>query len=257
VAASYPRALKVFSVFHDYTDVIWAVSINECHDEILALEKTLGLSPFKGTPYTTFGGAIQDLYVNKAPTNHTHTHKNLLNDNLGNDHPQYIMVSGYPGFSHPVGGKAGSNANDLVPLSQLRGLGYQNSAQVQAAVQAALGNLMAGARGGPALWPPGLNEAPNWTIQGGIFSGCTDGSGRVTMSWPTPSAFVHCVQAFTCTKIPPQPPAGGFPCTPYNWIEAQVTLLSASNANVTVQFSHDYSWQPNMWVTFSWIAIGN
>lgn len=253
MAASYPQAMKVFSVFHDYIDTIFAASINECHDEILALEKILGVAPFTGTPYTTFGGAIQDLYNNKAPANHTHTHHNLLDDTQGNDHPQYIQVNGSPGFSHPVNGKAGSGGNNLVPLGQLRGMGFQDAAQVQAMVNAALGNLMAGAFGGPPL--AGGTASPNWRVEGGVFSGCTDGNGRVTV--PFGVGYPHCVQAFSCTKIPPQATGGGFPCTPYNWVEAQCTLVGVSGSSATVQFSHDYSWQPFMWVSFTWISIGN
>ena len=67
MAATFPAAIKVFTVFHDYTDIIWALSINECHDEIVALEKIVGANPFLGTPFTSVGGAIQYLYNNKAP----------------------------------------------------------------------------------------------------------------------------------------------------------------------------------------------
>jgi len=250
MAASFPTSLKVFQTFHNYTDIIWAISINECHDEILALEKTLGVNPFQNTPYLSFGGAIQDLYANKAPLSHTHAHKNLLDDTQGNDHPQYIQVSGYPGFSHPVQGKAGTAGADLVPLSQLLAFGYQNTAQVQAMVNAAVGNLMAGVRGGAPL--AGVVGATNWRIQGGLSSGCTDGSGRVTINFGT--GYPHCVQAFTATKLPPQ---GTGPCPPYNWIEAQLTLVGVSGTQAVVQFSHDYSWQAGQFVSFSWIVIGN
>jgi hypothetical protein len=246
--AVFPSAIKIFSVFHDYTDIIWAISINECHDEIQALESLLGVNPFQGTPYTTVGGAIQDLYANKAPTNHTHTHANLLDDAVTNDHPQYILTTGQPGFSGPVGGIAGGAGNDLVPLNQLQSFGYLNAAQVQAMVNAALGNLMAGAPGGPAL--AGAAASPAWRIQGGLKSGLTDGAGRISVSFNP--GYGRCLQAFVCTKLPPQ---GGGP--PYNWIEAQVTLVGVSGAGATVQFSHDYSWQPHQWVTFTWIAIGN
>jgi hypothetical protein len=248
--AAYPNALKVFQVFHDYTDIIWAQNITEIQWEIVALESILGTSPFSSTPYTSVGGAIQDLYNNKAPINHTHTHKNLLDDTKGNDHPQYIEVTGYPGFSHPVTGKAGTNTNDLVPLGQLQGMGYQNSTQVQAAVNASLGNLMAGALGGAPL--AGHASSPNWRIQGGLFSGCTDGSGRITVSFNP--GYAHCVQGFASTKLPPQGSGG---CPPYNWIESQQTLVGVSGSSATLQFSHDYSWQPNMWVSFTWIVIGN
>jgi hypothetical protein len=259
MAATFPAAIKVFTVFHDYTDIIFALSINECHDEIQALEKTLGANPFNGTPYTSFGGAIQDLYQNKAPANHTHVHHNLLNDTTGNDHPQYIQVNGYPGFSRPVAGVAGSAPADLVPLHQLQSFGFLNSAQIQAMVNAATASLMAGAKGGTPL--VGGTTSTAWRITGGTVSGCTNGNGQITVNFdgsppgtPNPKIiFGHCVQAFTCTKLPPQGSGG---CPPYNWIEAQMTLLGASGSGATVQFSHDYSWQANMWVSFSWIVMG-
>jgi hypothetical protein len=249
MAATYPVALKVFSTFHDYTDVIWAWSVNEIHDEIVQIETVLGTSPFTGTPYTTFGGAIQDLYANKAPSTHTHTHKTLLDDNQGNDHPQYIQVNGYPGFSYAVSGQPAWAGSHLLPLGQLQSFGYQNAAQVQAAVNAALGNLMSGAFGGAPIW--GSTPAPTWKVQGGYFTGITDGSGRITVPFASP--YSRCVQAFVATKTPPQ--AG--PGTPYNWVEAQVTLVAVTGTGAMVQFSHDYSWQPNMKVSFTWLAIGN
>jgi hypothetical protein len=249
MAATFPNAIKVFTVFHDYTDIIWALSINECHDEIQALEKTLGANPFNSTPYTSFSGAIRDLFLNKAPINHTHVHHNLLDDTVGNDHPQYIQVNGYPGFSHPVAGVAGSAPADLVPLSQLRSFGYVDAAQVQAMVNADTANLMAGAKGGAFL--AGSTTSTAWRIQGGVHSGCTNGNGQVFLDYPTP--YHTCVQAFSATKLPPQ---GGGGCPPYNWIEAQMTLLSSSGTQACVQFSHDYSWQANMYVSFSWIVMG-
>jgi hypothetical protein len=249
MAATYPAALKVFNVFHDYTDLIMAHSVNEIHDEVLSIETMLGINPLANTPYNTFGGAIQDLYNNKAPTTHTHAHTSLTNDAVGDDHPQYILVNGTRGFTGPVAGKNAVNGTQLVPLAQLQSLGYQNGAQVSAAVNGALGNLMSGAAGGGGLY--GSAPRPTWHIQGGLHSGLTDGDGRITMYFPTP--YSRCLQAFTCTKLPPLAPLGG---PPYAWIEAQVTLVYADLQYVQVQFSHDYSLQPGMWASFSWISIG-
>jgi len=255
MGAAFPQAIKVFSVFHDYTDTIMALSINECHDEIQALEKTLGTNPFNTTPYTTFGGAIQDLYANKSPANHFHYHRNLSGDASGNDHPQYIMVNGYPGFSRPVSGHAGTAPSDLVPLSQLQGFGFQNAAQVRAMVDAAVNGdiaaatagVMAGTKGGTPLL--GSTTSVDWRITGGLTSGCTLNNGVFVIPFGTSFS---CIQAFSCTKIPPQ----GSGCPPYNWIEAQVTLLSVSQTQALVQVSHDYSWQPNMRFSCTWIVMG-
>lgn len=249
MAATFPLALKVFSTYHDYTDVIWAYSVNEIHDEIVAIENILGTNPFNGTPYTTFGGAIQDLWINKAPTLHTHVHSTMVGDTQGNDHPQYIMVSGYPGFSRPVAGQSAQAGNQLMTLGQLFGFGFMNVWQVEAAIQAAIGGLMTGAYGGSPLAGPEVS--PNFMVQGGEFTGCTNGAGQIFVPFGTP---MGTVQAFVATKMPPEQPAQ--PCPPYNWIEAQITLMGASGYGAVVQFSHDYSWQAGMWVTLTWIAIG-
>ena len=251
VSATFPMALKVFTTFHDFTDVIWAYSINEIHAEVLAIESVLGTSPFLGTPYTSFGGAIQDLYANKAPTMHTHVHSTLLGDNQGNDHPQYIQVNGYPGFSQPVAGQTASAPNHLMPIGQVMGQGYQNAAQVQAAVYGAVHNLMSGAVGGPPVMAGALTD-PNFIIQGGYVGGCTDGNGILHVPFGTPMVTV---QSFVCCKMPPEG-ADNVPCPPYNWIDAQVTLVGIGNNGAMVQFSHDYSLQSNMHVSLTWQAIG-
>lgn len=260
MAATYPVALKVFSVFHDYTDVIFAYSVNEIHDEILAIENVLGpltLNPgstvpiIANTPYTTFASAILDLYNTKAPSLHTHVHSTLVGDNAGNDHPQYMQVNGYPGFSRPVSGQHASAPSHLVPLSQVQAMGYQTVTQVNEAVDDALGTLMSGAVGGPPSTPlAGPAVAPNFIVQGGVFNGCTDGNGQVHVPYGT---IMGTVQSFVATKLPPQ---GSEPCPPYNWIEAQITLVGGDGTQAIVQFSHDYSWQPNMHVSLSWIALG-
>jgi hypothetical protein len=244
----YPAALKVFSVYHDYTDIIWSISVNEIHDEVLSIEKVLGANPFASTPYSTFSGAVQDLYNSKAPLNHTHAHGTLQNLNF-DDHKEYVLANGSRGFTGPVAGVAGSG-NDLVPLHQLQALGYITSSQAQSLINGTVGNLMVGDWGGPALYGS-QPAAPTWSIRGGVASGCTDGSGRVAIGLGP--SFRQCVQAFACTKIPA---ASGQPCPPYNWIEAQVTLVGVNLAQAILQFSHDYSWQPGMWVSLTWMAIG-
>jgi hypothetical protein len=250
--AVYPTALKVFTTYQDYTDTIWAVSVNEIHSEVYAIESTLGTNPFYSTPYSTFSGAIQDLYLNKAPATHQHAHNALLQDNVGDDHEQYIRTDGTRAFTGPVGGQNAVAGNQLVPLRQLQGLGYINTGQAQAIIDGAVATLLRGAWGGPPLGQWGPTPAqPNWTLKGGSAQVCTNGSGIVTVSFG--SAFISLVQAFIATKIPAP---GGQGCPPYNHIEAQLTLVGVSLSTVSVQFSHDYSWQPGMWVAFNWLAIG-
>jgi hypothetical protein len=250
-AAVWPNALKVFTSYHDYTDVIWANSMNEIHSEVSSLESTLGTTPFAGTPYSTFGGAIQDLFFNKSPINHNHDH-HLLYDETLDDHKQYVRVDGTRGFTAPVSGVAGNAGADLVPLHQLQSFGYINLAQAEQIADDAALEAVIGAPGAQALW--GAPHAGTWKIEGGIKSGCTGSNGTITVNFASP--FPYCLQTFTCTKIP-APGGGGCPNGPYNYIEAQVTLVGYSLAGATVQFSHDYSYQPYMNVAFTWIALGS
>lgn len=43
--ASYPTAIRTFTAWQDYTDIIWAFHPNEIHVEVTAIESTLGVSP--------------------------------------------------------------------------------------------------------------------------------------------------------------------------------------------------------------------
>jgi len=45
MSASYPRAIKVFTAKHDYTDDVMAAHVNDLQDEVVALETILGVNP--------------------------------------------------------------------------------------------------------------------------------------------------------------------------------------------------------------------
>jgi hypothetical protein len=248
----YPQAIKVFTTYHDYSDVIWAASINQMQDEVFSIENVLGIQPFAGTPYTTFSGAVHDLYVNKAPLNHSHNHALLNDDTVGDDHLQYIRVDGSRGFTHAVSGPWAGVGSQLVPLSQVQAMGFCTLAEAEAIGAATAAGVLTGWRGGaPLFGTPDLNT---WQLQGGVFYGCTSGNGIVTV--PFQHTFPHCLQSFTVTKVPVGT-GGGCPNGPYNHIEAQVTLVGWALNAASVQFSHDYSWQPGMYVGFSWMALGS
>lgn len=250
--AVYPSAIKVFTTYNDYSDVIWAHSINEIHDEVLSIEKILGTAPFSGTPYTSFSGAIHDLYLNKAPLTHTHDHAKLMDDTVGDDHPQYIKTDGSRGFTHPVSGQAGSSGSNLVTLAQVQAMDLAAIEDIERIASQYAAHAVIGVATGSPIW--GTPNPTTWRLEGGLYSGCTDGDGKVTVTFSTP--FPHCLQAFTCTKIPASG-GGGCPNGPYNYIEAQITLFHGQLDLAIVQFSHDYSWQPGMHVSFTWMALGS
>lgn len=252
MAPTYPFAIKVFTTYHDYTDIIFANSVNEIEDEVASIETILGTNPVSVAPtyVTSVGGAIQDLYNTKAPKAHLHSHTGLPDDATGDDHLQYSRVDGTRPFTGPVSGQWAANGSQLVPLSQLQSQGYISLADANWLILQRLTNLTTGALGGTPLLGPAAS-APNWVITGGLYQQCTDGSGRITHNFG--NAFGTMVQAYVATKIPV---GSGNACPPYNYVEAQLTLVGITLNSATVQFSHDYSWQPHLWVAYSWMAIG-
>jgi len=259
---TYPSAVKIFPTFVDYTDVIFAHSVNELHNEIVSVETVLGTwsdgREIDGTPYTSFSIAINDLFNTKAPINHQHSHHNLqdlvTNSTTGqvqDDHAQYIRCDGHRAFTGPVAGVWAQRGDQLVPLSQLQSFGYINVDQAIWLIDLALGNLVTGvfSGSGPTYGPgPG---APTWRLTGGVFAGVTDGNG--ILYCPFNGAFQQCVQGFVATKMPV---GAGQRAAPYNYIEAQLTLFYIDLWGAQVQFSHDYSFQPGLWAEFTWLAIG-
>jgi hypothetical protein len=265
---TYPSAVKVFPTFHDYTDVIFAYSVNELHDEVISVENVLGTwtngQVIDGTQYTTFSIAIQDLFNTKAPINHAHSH-HLLGDLVTNsvtgqiedDHLQYSRCDGQRPFTGPVAGVWASRDDQLVPLSQLLNFGYITIPQAEFLIGLAMSNLVTGAWGGPptaGASPP----APTWRLTGGVTEGATDsaasGHHPGWLFTGFNNAFQHMVQGFVATKMPVS--AGQGPYPPYNYIEAQLTLTYIDPYGCWCAFSHDYSFQPSVWAKYSWLAIG-
>lgn len=70
MGASYPATIKVFTAWQDYTDIIYALHPNEMHDEIVAIESTLGTNPQGGA--ATVADRIGAVETGKSPTTHTH-----------------------------------------------------------------------------------------------------------------------------------------------------------------------------------------
>jgi hypothetical protein len=258
---TFPTAVKIFPTFVDYTDVIFANSVNELHDEVISVERVLGTwadgVEIDGTPYTTFSIAINDLFNRKAPIDHQHSHHNLLdlvtNSVTGavqDDHGQYIRCDGERPFTGPVAGVWAQRGDQLVPLSQLQSFNFINVDQAIFLIDLALSNLVTGVWSGPPVYGP-EPIAPTWRLTGGTFAGATDANG--ILYCPFNGAFQQMVQGFVATK---QPVGAGHPAPPYNYIEAQLTLFYIDLWGVQIRLSHDYSFQPGLWAQFTWLAIG-
>lgn len=255
MAASYPNAIKIFTTFLDQTQVIYAAHMNEVHDEVIALEKTIGVNPFLGTPYTSIGGALNDLYNNKAPLAHTHAHSALQGDATGDDHTQYIRVDGTRAFTGPVVAPNATLSTHLATLGQLTNQGYLNTAQANALIAAAAAYLV-NTRFAAADTTPGLLGFPNeggvgWSLTGGYTVGNTDGSGFINV--PLGSAFGTMLLSIVATKLPA--PGGGTQ-PPYDPKTSDLALVSYTLTNAVVQVTTQAGVQANKQVAFSWLALG-
>jgi hypothetical protein len=254
MASSYPNTFKIFQTFQDYTDIIFAISVNEIHDEVISIERTLGANPLAGTGYVSIGQGLQDLKTNKADLGHYHDHAALHGDGPpADDHPQYMRTDGSRNFTGPVQSPWAVNNNQLVPIGQLYAQQYINVPQAEWIIGVMLGNLIRGAFPGPPTSPLAgpFPPTPQWTLTGGTMVGVTDGNGWLTCNFG--GTFKGMVMAFVATKIPVGP-GGGRPA--YNYIEAQLTLVVITLGGASVAFSHDYSFQRGLNAAYTWIAIG-
>ena len=265
MASSYPVSIKTFQTFVDYQDVNYAENLNEIHDEVLAIEETLGVLPFSGLPtsYTSLNAALTDLYANKASAGHTHTHSSLQGDSTGNDHSQYALLSGAT-FTGPVTAPPAVLPGQLATLAQLQNAGLADQSTVQAQIDAELANRCTGAPSGsvPLVGRP---AGYGWVLTGGYNEGCTGaapaGPGQITCQFE--SAFSNCVQAFIPTKagigLGSNPfPNSYFPCTPYTPGLVEIEVVSCTLSSATVQFNNKDTGLPiSNLVAFTWLAIGN
>ena len=254
MAASYPNTLKIFQTFSDYSDIIFAISVNEIHDEVVSLESTLGANPLTGTGYTSVGQGLQDLFTNKADANHTHTHASMPDDGPpSDDHPQYMRTDGRRDFTGPVQSPWASLATQLMPKGQLDAQGFINTQTATGLINGLMSNYIRGALPGvgnnPVAGP--AQSVPQWKLTGGTVVGVTDGNGWLPCSFG--SAFAQTVQAFVATKIPTGAVAGH---AAYAYVEAQLTLVQITTGGAQVAFSHDYSFQRSVNAAYNWIAIG-
>lgn len=255
MAASFPTSIKFFNTFVDQAGglpnpnlaIDFAANTNELHDEVVAIESLLGTMPFSGTPYTTLGGALSDLYINKAPVTHTHAHSSLLGDNVGDDHPQYIRVDGTRGFTGPVTAPAAAVNSQLATLGQVQGLNFSTNASVAALIAAAVAPLCIGefSQSGPMPGMPNPID-DSWMVTGGYVDFTTDISGNISVFYT--GVFTQTVIAF----CPINMPTGA-----YDWRFSECTVISTTLTGSVVQFvDHNGAVIGNREVAFSWIALG-
>lgn len=277
MAASYPISVKSFLTYQDQPGsnnivpdpdhpgqtvdltIDRAKITNEIHDEVIAVEKTIGIPALAIIPgLRTYGSELNFLYNNKSsgivdPTNnaiyplpppsHNHTHAYLA----GNDadvHPQYMRVDGARSFSAPVSSPNAAGGHQLATLAQAQAPGYLNSAQVAAAVDSVVDSVAPYPMKGPA--------PQRYRMTGGHFSGITDANGNVRIDYS--AARFSGVLTFVYMKNPfPGGSAYGYV---YQYEEDQLVLQEIDNNGAWIQFIEDIVVDRQALVSMTWMAVG-
>lgn len=243
ITASYPLVVKIFQTLVDEITTIDAADINEIHDEIVAIETTLGLSPYTGTPYTNLAEALTDLYNTKADSDHDHDHSDLLGLDNPVAHPQYSLIDGSVPFTGPVSGVPAVAGNQLATLGQVQGLGFVDGSYVAGQLDALTQNLVRAVAGSnsPIF---GTFDPANAKLAFGLVSGTTGPSGGLNA---TLSGFTEGVLAVVVTRIAGMTQPGAVP---------QLGAVTLSSAAVNF-YDVDGNGVAFASASYSFIALGS
>jgi hypothetical protein len=271
MAASYPTSIKSFLTYQNQpgdanhivpdpsnpaqtVDLTYdrAKVTNEIHDEVIAIEQTMGMLPPQ-----PMGNAIFDLYFGKSPgiadpvtgavppappPSHNHGHQQIAGRDA-DDHPQYMRVDGARGFSAAVSAPDAWWSNQLITLEQGQGSGL-NSSQVNSVIQTALANASTAPMTGPA--------PQRYRMTGGFLYGYTNASGNIYVDYS--AANFAGILTFVYMKNPH--PGGSHYGYVYQYQEDQLALLSISNQGAWIQFIEDIVVDRQALVAMTWIAVG-
>jgi hypothetical protein len=258
MAASYPSQLKKFKNLVDFVDINQASHFNEIYDELTAIETTIGITPFASLPYTSINAAISDLYLNKASSDHQHTHLDLQN-RTADDHTNLSLITGTRAFTAPVTGVAGTGPSNAVTLSQFNSQGYLNATQLDALPNNVLNIVEVATVPEEVLYGALVGASPAYVFTGGYYQGTTDSGGRLTTPL-APRPFNTSIISFD-----PEPSQTGLAANQplntfqnYDPTSTECALVSINFDFATVVFYNSTTGSP---VTaqncaFSWLALG-
>lgn len=280
--ASYPTSIKSFLTYHDQPSnpslivpdpdnpngtvdltIDRAKITNEIHDEIIAVEKTVGVTGASVTvvPGTTnLGGEINFLYNNKSsgradpisgaiyplpPPSHNHLHASL--DNLGDDvHPQYIRTDGARGFTAPVSAPNAAASNQLATLGQAESFGYLTAPQVVSSIQTEIHRKSPYPMTGPIAQRA-------FRIAGGFYYGPSDDNGNVWIDYSRANFAGILTFIFMKNAFPGESMLGWYT---FQYPEDQIILLSVANNGAMVQFVEDIVVDRRALVALTWMVLG-
>jgi hypothetical protein len=265
MTAQYPTSLASFVTYQDQPGPLaltldTAFITNQIHDEVVAVEKTIGVRPWVNTPPSppavlqtkttttpkpppkTLGGSVAYLYMNKAGLVHEHVHASLANL-LVDAHTQYMPVNASRGFSAPITSPPAAHSNQLVNYSQVDGVGITTTQ-----MQDIINNELAHQNG-----PPAQSWYSQFKIMGGVAQGYTDANGLLYV--PFGSGFRTGVLTFVYMKMPYYLPSYFYGYV-YQYEEDQLVLASLTDQGATIQFIEDIQVDRQAWVSMCWIAVG-
>jgi hypothetical protein len=234
---------------------------NEIHDEVVAIESTMGVTGGKALipGISQFGRDIAYLYNNKSagrvdpsnnaiyptpPPSHNHVHA-YLSGNSADVHPQYVRVDGRRGFSAQVSAPSATNGSQLTTLSQVQNAGYLNSPQVHSAIQSALNAKSAHPVTGPA--------PQRYRMTGGYFYGPSDSNGMIWIDYSAANFAGILSLVFMKNPFPGESMLGWYT---YQYEEDQLLLQSISNRGAMVQFIEDIVVDRSANVALTWMVVG-
>jgi hypothetical protein len=255
-----------------------AAVTRDIQTEIVSMEQTIGIKPFKVPGQTNLGKSINWLFHNLSPGHadasnhnviiplpptHTHIHADTVfihayTDMRGNqwptyvdntdDHPQYVRVDGSRGFTAPVTGRSAVQADELITLAQAQGAGL-TAAQVNQMIQNSLTAALNDATLAPCTGPwPG-----KYKLAGGYFYGPTDVNGNIFISFSE----CHFSGLVTFVYGKNNFPGGSMLDWPtYQYEEDQLILLGLDTRGALIQFIEDIVVDRSAMVAMTWTALG-
>ena len=280
MAASYPTSIKSFLTYHDQPTnptlvvpdpdkpgstvdltIDRAHITDEIHDEVIAMEQTIGLGKATIPGATTYGSEVKWLLINKSsgrvdPTNnciypnadhpalsHTHSHRQLIG--LDADvHSQYVRVDGSRGFNAPVSSPWGTQLNHLCPMGQAQHVGWVTSPEMDFIIYVTVASASTHPVRGPA--------PQRYRMTGGAFAGPTDANGNVWIDFS--DANFAGVLSVVYMKMP-FAGRSNYGYT-YQYEEDQLLMLAITNQGFMVQFIEDVIVDRQANVALAWMAVG-
>jgi hypothetical protein len=280
--AAYPVSIKSFLTYHDQPSnpslivpdpdkpgstvdltIDRAKITDEIHDEVVAMESTIGIGIPLATPgAVTIGSEITYLFQNLSPgqadpithvvyplppPSHNHIH-DQLGGNDADVHPQYMRVDGTRSFGAAVSGQPATAMNDLATLGQAQGQGWLNYTQAETVIN----NQVLTEAPYPMISTHDFPGYQRYHMTGGLLAGYTDSNGLIRIDYSR--ANFRGIASIVFMKLP-YPGSSAYGYT-YRYEEDQLILWEIDNSGAWIRFSEDIVVDRQAWVALTWMVLG-